>query len=316
MPDAIEVAIPYAGGVLAGTLHVAGTPVVIAVHGSGPCERSTSYVAARVEHLVGEGLSVLVYDKPGCGSSDGDWTQQTFPDRADETRAAAAFLKSHPAVAGMPIALVGQSQGGWVSLLSAVDAEDISAVVTTSGPGVSVAEQEIYRVGHDRERLGLSVEESAAAVAFIRQRMADIEAGRTVEQIFERELADSDAPWRAALGGVSMKELSFEVGVYPYDPAAEIRALRVPLLGVFGGADQVIPVRESIGRYLDNMPQADPRSRLLVVPNAGHSLDLQSGQTPPGLWRTIRAWLLDVTTSARTRGAYPPDQPALQTSTA
>jgi pimeloyl-ACP methyl ester carboxylesterase len=265
------------------------------VHGSGPCERATCHVAARVAHLLEQGLSVLVYDKPGCGGSDGDWTEQTLQDRAAETRAAVAFLHAHSAVAGRPIALVGQSQGGWVSLIAAARDVGICAVVATSGPGVSVAEQEIYRLGHDGARLGLSPEESGQAVAFLRRRIADIAAGRSVQQIFDTELAYHDASWRAAVGEVSIKELSFDVHAYPYDPVDDLRSLRTPLLAVFGGADTVIPVRESITRYLDNMADADPRSRLLVVPNADHRLRLAcTDLTPPGLWKSVADWLRSV----------------------
>ncbi len=299
MSDEIDVAIPYAGGSLAGTLHIAGDPVIVMVHGSGPCDRDTRHVAARVAHLSEQRLSVLVYDKPGCGDSEGDWTEQTLYDRAAETRAAVAFLHTHPAVAGRPVALVGQSQGGWVSLIAAARYTGIGAVVTTSGPGVSVAEQEIYRLGHDGARLGLSREQSDQAVAFLRRRLADIAAGRGVQEIFDRELADRDASWRSAVGEVSIKELSFDVRAYPYDPSGDLRSLRIPLLGVFGGADTIIPVRESIARYLDTTAAADPRSRLLVVPHADHGLRLAgSDMTPIGLWKSVADWLACVAATA------------------
>lgn len=299
MSEEIDVAISYDGGNLAGTLYLTGYPLIVMVHGSGPCERATWHVAARVAHLLEQGLSVLVYDKPGCGGSDGDWTEQTLQDRAAETCAAVRFLQTHPAVAGRPIALIGQSQGGWVSLIVAARDVGICAVVTTSGPGVSVAEQEIYRLGHDGERLGLSPEESDQAVAFARRRAADIAAGRSLQEIFDTELAYRGASWRAAVGDVSLRELSFELHAYPYDPVEDLRSLRTPLLAVFGGADTVIPIRESVARYLDNMAGADPRSRLLVVPNADHGLRLaDTGLTPPGLWKSVADWLAFVAATA------------------
>lgn len=295
MPEPIEVSIPFAAGRLAGSLYIEAGPLVVAVHGSGPCDRESPHVAARVHDLRTAGLSVLVYDKPGCGASGGDWTRQSLQQRGEEVSAAAAFAREHPAVGGRPVTLVGQSQGGWVSLTAAAGDPQIPALVTTSGPGVRVADQEIYRLGHDYPRLGLSAAESRAAVEFLRRRMADIQAGRTVEEIFERELAWSLAPWRPAIGAVSMDELAFEVGVYLYDPAADLRALRVPVLGVFGGADRVIPVGDSIESYLENLTECDPRSRLLVVPNVGHGLRDNAGAAPPGLWESIARWLVDVT---------------------
>ena len=44
--------------------------------------------------FLDDGIASQSYDKPGVGESEGDWTTQTFDDRADEAVAAAQFLSA------------------------------------------------------------------------------------------------------------------------------------------------------------------------------------------------------------------------------
>src|SRR5262245_56356212 len=92
-------------------------PGIVLVDGSG--EGTFDDWGEWPDRYVDCGAVVLTHDKPGCGGSPGDWTTQSFEDRAAESLAAVERLRKHPAVAGQPVGLLGVSQGGWISLLAA-----------------------------------------------------------------------------------------------------------------------------------------------------------------------------------------------------
>src|SRR5262249_38451503 len=74
---------------LAGVLVLPTTPglhpAVAFVHGSGSQDRNdwTLHPPLR-EHFARHGIASLCWDKPGVGASGGDWTRQSFHDRAQE----------------------------------------------------------------------------------------------------------------------------------------------------------------------------------------------------------------------------------------
>ena len=117
--------VPDAPGPLPGIVIVDGS-------GDGACDDWGEWP----ERFTGCGAVVLAHDKPGCGGSPGNWLEQTFEDRAQESLAALAVLRAHPACSGQPVGLLGFSQGGWVALLAAADG-DVDFVISISGPGVT-----------------------------------------------------------------------------------------------------------------------------------------------------------------------------------
>ena len=56
-------------------------PAVALLHGAGPGVHD-DYVAPIGEVFTQAGLAVLVWDRPGCGGSTGDWQRQNVDERA------------------------------------------------------------------------------------------------------------------------------------------------------------------------------------------------------------------------------------------
>jgi pimeloyl-ACP methyl ester carboxylesterase len=116
----------------------------------------------------GCGAVVLTHDKPGCGGSPGDWREQTLADRAGDSLAALEVLRGQPGVDPERVGFLGISQGGWVAYLAASQAPGaVRQVVTISGPGVSVAEQERYRIACavDGKRVATTHPESSRSLS-------------------------------------------------------------------------------------------------------------------------------------------------------
>lgn len=274
---------------LAGTVHPGSGPPVVLVAGSGPSDRDA--VSEWIRGLHGAGLTVLAYDKPGCGGSGGDWREQTLDDRADEAVAAARFLAGQPEAGGAPVSLVGGSQGAWVCLLAA-PSDAVAVIVCVSAAGVSVAEQELYRVAHQLPAMGFTGADVEDAVALLRERIDRMARGDDVERIHADEQRVADAPWMEAVGDTTVEELRFDERIYGFDPKDAIGAVRVPMLAIWGADDVLVPVEESLHRFLAGLGDADPRTQLVVVPNADHGLRVSGVEgRAPGLWDTIASWL-------------------------
>jgi uncharacterized protein len=121
------------------------------------------------ERLVLDGYAVLRYDPPGVGGSTDNGVRQGIKERADEAIAAARYLRSRPDIRDDRVGLWGVSQGGWVVGMAAAEApEDIAFIISASGSGVSVPDQQVYGVETQTRASGASEEDVARAGLIIR----------------------------------------------------------------------------------------------------------------------------------------------------
>jgi hypothetical protein len=248
----------------------------------------------RPEVLAGFGVVVLSHDKPGCGGSPGDWREQTLEDRARETLAAVEMLRRQPGVDPERVGLLGVSQGAWVSLIAASMAPDaIRHLVCVSGPGVSVVEQERYR-------LKCSVNGDPEAMAWVDERARRIIAGENPESIIAAQQAYADRPWyqAATLAYDEPEFLRFGQRIISFDPAAVLPQVRCPVFAAFGGADESVPIAASVARFLAFLPES-PQHAVAVFPGADHGLFVADEDDPesladqlaPGYLPMLQAWL-------------------------
>ena len=91
-----------------------------------------------------------------------------------------------------------------------------------------------------------------------------------------------DRAWFKTLGYEPAPETApirtFDRHILEYDPAADIDALRVPSLWIYGDADTIIPVRDSISAV--RKARSQPAPELMVLPKAGHSFTVSTTAIP------------------------------------
>jgi pimeloyl-ACP methyl ester carboxylesterase len=273
-------------------------PAVAFVDGSGPAERGDWDDEA--EALAAAGFASLAWDKPGCGGSGGDWRDQSLHDRAAEALAAVACLAGQEGVDPRRIALLGGSQGGWVGPLAASRSpQQVAAVISLSGPGVSPYEQEAYRVEHMLRDAGAGEDQVAEALAFFHHRAARLRRGDDLEEVLAEQLSHRDAPWYPVLGDDGVVEhLAFLGRIYDYDPAPVLARVTCPLLAIWGARDVYVPVAASAEAFAAALGRAGNGSfRLEVIPDADHGLRLpatggaERGPRIPDLMDMIVTWL-------------------------
>jgi uncharacterized protein len=285
----LQAIVTYPDGAAAAS---AGLPGVVLVDGSG--EGSADGWGRWVAAIAGCGAVVLAHDKPGCGESPGDWREQSIADRAAESLAAVEVLRSQPGVDPDRVGLLGVSQGGWVAYLAAsLRPSAISQLVAISGPGVSVAEQERFRISS-------AVGDDPEAMAWVDERTALILARTEPAAILAAQRRFADRPWfEAACGIYDIPELlPLAARILGFDPAPALAAIQCRVFAAFGGADPTVPVSRSVAILSRQLPSS-PWHALAVFPGADHNLFTEepdervplAKQLAPGFLPMLAAWL-------------------------
>jgi uncharacterized protein len=268
---------PTAGGDLRALIHTtqdAGAPLpgIVLVDGSG--DGAADDWGEWPGRFVAAGSVVLTHDKPGCGGSPGDWTRQTFDDRAREELAALDLLRRQPSVAGRPVGLLGFSQGGWVALLAATLQPDaVDFVITLSGPGVSPAHQERVRIERALRAAGTSPEHVVEAMTWIDERTRRLSDGEDVAAVLDDQERLAERPWyRTATEYFdNLPALGFLAKALDFDPVPVLERVRCPVLAFFGSADTLVPVAESVAAFATHLPESE-KNGIALFAEADHGL--------------------------------------------
>jgi pimeloyl-ACP methyl ester carboxylesterase len=251
--------------------------VAVLMHpGSGPTDRDNDVFFPPIrQHLLESGIAVASFDKRGVGHSSGRWQDAGIEEQASDAITCLEALRAHASLRG-PVGLYGHSQGGWVVIEAASRCPDAAFVVTSSGPGVTPAEQErfatrrymtkaglpesdVVEVGRYYDRV-ISLLRSGVSLAGARARLEQDGFPEAFEKLSLPVLLDDDAEWQLL------------AALLDYDPRPALEGIEVPLLALFGGDDPLVPVEASVAVYRDAVPP--DRLHVEVFAGAGHRLDI------------------------------------------
>ncbi|MEV6492917.1 prolyl oligopeptidase family serine peptidase [Actinoplanes sp. NPDC051633] len=271
----IALSVPTNDGLtLAATLHVPeqaapGRPGMVLVHGAGPGKRDKYREEAVV--FARAGVATLTYDKRTAGYS---LTQRSYSQLADDAAAAAAVLRRRPEVAPSVVGIWGFSEGGWVAPLAASRAAETAFVVVVGANGVAPLRQQTWADAAKMHHAGVE--------------------GSLVD-------ASTRTFYRMISG----------LGMFPepyYDPAPPVRALTVPVLGIWGAKDRLTPPVESVDAFQVALEAGGNRHYTLrTFADAEHSVRTtttgfdKGAEFAPGYVDLVTAWI-----AAVAKGAAPP----------
>jgi uncharacterized protein len=289
--------------VLAGSLAVPGTGApsagVVMVGGSGPSDRDNGgYFPPIRRHLTDAGIAVLSYDKRGVGASSGDWRDAAMDDLAADATAALGFLRAQPGVQGGAAGLLGHSEGGWVVLRAASAWRDVPWVITSGCPGMTPAAQERHALATRMLKGGAAGQQDIDGALALYDRLA--EAGRNGSGFAEAarliESAGSPSAFTGYWADMDERLWEFVKRKQDHDPIPDALRLRCPHLAAFGGADQLVPVTDSIRLFSDAACHPDRHHRatltVAVFPGASHRIQENAGtRLAPGYLRTLTQWI-------------------------
>ncbi len=271
---------------------------VVFVHGSSPTTRSDRYYNYLNEYFLAKDISTFLYDKRGSGESGNVIVDPVdFNDLANDLVEAVAAVKAEVGE-GIKIGVVGTSQGGWVGPLAASISNDISFVVTISGPATNTLEQNLFQKGEKLKHYGISQDGIQETLIYLEKLYEYFEAPNDFQNLTDLNNASANKEWFSYLE-------SYEKTIYPpsvidshpgfqrfkkkfnYDPEPTLKEISVPFLAVFGEKDRITPVEKSIERIKEYTTEAG-NSRFFEIksfPNSGHFIQLV--ETPVELLVTI-----------------------------
>lgn len=203
-----EVTFRFGAQQLAGVLTLPTTgrgpyPAIVLISGSADpttgvrSGASSQYFIEHARKMVLSGFAVLRYDPPGVGRSTGEAGFESLDLRAEEAAAALQHLRSRPDIQADRVGLMGNSQGAWVIAMAASQyPQDVAFIISVSGSGVSVAEQQIHSIQAQSQAAGMPEQDVARAVLFGRLLVDWQLADPINRQVNEAgALALGDGPW-------------------------------------------------------------------------------------------------------------------------
>lgn len=280
-------------------------PVVVFTHGSSGNSRNEHLGEA--ELLAQNGVASLLYDKRGAGESTGaSWEVATFEELASDAVAAVQYLHTRKDVNQKQIGMFGLSQGTWLIVMAAVKSKDVAFLISVSGSGIPVWEQDIFLATTEMRGLGFSEDDISAAAAFMKQKYEVGRTGLGWEQLDAKmkELRAAKIEWFPKYTGESRSLTNARfwwLAVFYYDPAADLAKLKIPVLALLGEKDLSFPankVATRMGEYLKLAGNKDYTFK--IFPTANHSIMVpqESNGKPfrriitPEYRKTMISWIL------------------------
>lgn len=299
---------------LAATLVLPGTKgrhtAVVFVPGSQALSRDESAPFREFDALISNGIGILIYDKRGTGESNGDWQRESFDELADDALAGVALLRRRRDINPQQIGVWGFSQGASIAPLAASRSRSIAFVIMTSGGAITMPEAEMNEQLARMRAQKMSEEEMKEAVAFMRLQFDAVRSQQGWERFQAAIPQVREKKWyRYTWGGMPRDYWQWKwwVPIVDFDPIPVLKKVKVPVLAMFGAADQFTPP-ETISVFTAKIEAAlraggnrDVTTK--IFPNADHdiSVKLENGRwaAPPDYHSTLTSWILKRTNVRR-----------------
>ncbi len=311
----VDVRVPAGDAVLAGTLTLPEGQLkaaMVLVQGNGPHTRDQMISGARnmgllAEALAEKGMATIRVDNSGVGESTGERIQH-FRQRIPQFAAVVDHAVAHPALQGLPLGLLGHSEGSmivteiWTQRDAQIDFVVMMGAVGRDGRTVWVDQQ----ANPDRWTELSPEEQAGIRAAFHRVVDGSIAGDRNavdaaVTDLFRlaRETEESIAENKP---GFVDRMASPEMQVFlAHDPMPVFAKVTDPVLAVWGGIDDLTSPEVNVPPYLLNR-NAQSRLTVSVLPEEEHFFLYGDGLKPgehkfgvmklsPRLPVVIDAWL-------------------------
>lgn len=257
---------------LAGTLVLPSGPgphpAVVFLHGSGAEGRWGSRYLAR--RFAERGFAALIWDKRGVGESTGAWTEADFDDLAADAAAAVALLRARPEIDPQRVGIHGHSQGGTIAPLVAVRS-GADFVIASAAAGVPMADSEIYSLENFLGVASLPEAEAALAREYVRTLVDVAYHGGTRDSVDAVAARARGHAWFFEPPAPDASYWWFSSVIADFDALHWWRQVQVPVLLVYGSADERVPVEPSRAAIVGALREAGGVVEARVFEGADHT---------------------------------------------
>lgn len=250
-------------------------PAVIFAHGSGPATRWWGmYWAVELSKI---GVATLLYDKRGCGESQGNWKQSSLNDLALDILSGISFLEHHTAINKNKIGIYGVSQGGWIASRVSTMTNKLAFVIANSGGGITPLEEEIYSYNINMEFAGIDDKGREEAIKLVNKYFQYLGSGEGRSELKASIEASKNESWYRVLGLervlVSDDNRKNWEWVANYNPKDDIKKMKMPVLLMFGDQDHDNSTDISVMNWTDALNDAgNDNYQVNIFKGAGHGL--------------------------------------------
>jgi pimeloyl-ACP methyl ester carboxylesterase len=307
-----------------------GMVVILPGHGCTNVVDGNQYRSFR-DRLVRAGWAVALWDRAGCGGSEGEYDHdQSVQSSADEAVTAVRRLRALSVPGSNRLGFYSFSRGGWIAPLAMQSLEDIAFWITVSGPNRLENYPYMLRTnwrirGLSESRTDQLVEEWITHYRMLHQPEVGYDAyvkatknlfanDYFVEEFYDRPTREEFAAIQADKRKMDIR-FDAETGIEIKAPgfADVLASLDVDTLAIFGEKDTVVNWRRTRDLYrrtlgtnpaatltVHVLPDCSHGTRVVETGARGEDLSAEGlGHRCPGLYPTIEAWLEDhVTASA------------------
>lgn len=254
-----ELVLKTATGNIFGTLSIPENPkpcpIVLIIAGSGPTDRDcnsplgvkTNAFKMFAKGFAENGISTLRFDKRGIAKSQAAMKSEAelrFDDYIKDVVEWIALLKTDPRFSR--IIILGHSEGSLIGMIAA-EQSNIAGYISISGAGRAI--DEVLK-----EQLGTKLPPQLME-----------ESNRILDTLKMGKLASQVSPYLVSLYRPSVQP--YMISWIKYDPAKEIKKLKIPTLIIQGNTD--LQVSEKDAKLL---AAAKPNAKLLIIENMNHVL--------------------------------------------
>lgn len=269
-------------------------PAVVLVHGSGPHDRDESIGPNKpfrdlAHGLSRQGIAVLRYEKRTKARPQ-DFAGGTFTLReetVDDAVAALTLLRQTSGIDPARVFVLGHSLGGYAAPMIAKQAGGVRGLVLLAANARGLHDIVPEQVKYLAELDDVVTEQELQSIAALRAQGKEIEAMR----------AGGPAPAKPMLG---LPEAYWR-GLLDYNPVAEAKALKLPMLLIQGERDYQVTVAGDLARWQKGLSgQREVRIRRypalnhLLMPGQGRGNPqeyLNPAQVDAAVIADIAAWI-------------------------
>lgn len=268
--QSVDLVVKDQGLDIGGTLLVpaiAETEVLVVLSsGSGWQDRDSTIFDFRMfkiiaEHLASEGIASFRYDDRGVGTSTGDFVNSTIDDLTADIHRIMAFFTNNSEYPYQNFVLLGHSQGGIVAAKAANNYQSVGGVVLVASPAVTIGELISSQTRQEYTDLAQSTSKLEALVSANNQLLRSVlhkngidAALENFKQIYASVMGieNTDSGLSDLTSAKRVNDIANNHRVnyglpsltsfVDYDPLADIKALQVPVLSLYGGRDSQVPI--------------------------------------------------------------------------
>jgi pimeloyl-ACP methyl ester carboxylesterase len=274
------------------TVHLAGTltlpkgkgpfPAAVLITGSGAQDRDETLLghkpfAVIADYLTRHGIAVLRFDDRGVGKSTGKYAAATSADLATDANAAADYLMTRREIRHDAVGFIGHSEGGMIGPIAMADNDRIAFLIMLAGPGTALDKLMLSQRRLIGSQIGMSdaaLDSAEPVMAAVFHAVAD---GATPQVGREAARAVLTPAAMASLGApgadpdVVLNQVTGPWYSYflKYDPAPNLRRIKVPLLALNGNLDRQVPPEDNLAA-IRQATAGNPDATTIELPGLNH----------------------------------------------